>query len=57
MRQRRSSFHDTLAAEGDYPTEEELLRSYRELGRLFTAEVTSFERSATPTSLMRPTRQ
>ena len=24
--------HDTLAAEGDYPTEEELLRSYRELG-------------------------
>jgi len=36
--------HDTLAAEGDYPTEEELLRSYRELGGLFTAEVTSFER-------------
>jgi cellulose synthase (UDP-forming) len=36
--------HDTLAAEGDYPTEEWILRSYRELGGLFTAEVTSFER-------------
>ena len=35
---------DIVTAEADYPTEEAILRSYRELARLFTAEVTSFER-------------
>ena len=33
-----------MRAEADYPTDEAILRSYRELAGLFTAEVTSFER-------------
>ena len=39
-----ASLRDTVAARGNYPTEEMLLRSYRELAGLFAAEVTSFER-------------
>jgi cellulose synthase/poly-beta-1,6-N-acetylglucosamine synthase-like glycosyltransferase len=39
-----ASLRDTLGTDGEYPTEEEILQSYRELGRLFAAEVTSFER-------------
>ena len=42
--QMTASLREGVRAEADYPAEEAILRSYRELARLFTAEVTSFER-------------